>query len=182
MVLAELGEGAARTYRFAVAFKRGGDDNALAGAAARADFEWRDRCTPEPAAPALVLGDVRVAIEPGPYRFSRRSGTAGVGVRCLEAHDGRCRGRLALERRTPGAGRGIAMAAGRIDLRAGTRTTIALKLNRRAAHRIAASGALPVRAYVTARDAQGRTLRVSYRDRLVYPARGRARAPRSRRR
>jgi spore coat-associated protein N len=169
--LGDLAVDSSRTYRFTVGFDRGPDDNDYAGATARADFEWRDRCVPEPSEPALVLGDVRLAIAPGPYRFSRRTGAAHVSVRCLAADSGACRGRIELERRRPGQGRGIALAVGAIDIRVGARRTIAIRLNRRARRRIAGSRVVPVRAYVTARDARGRRHRVAYRDRLVYSRR-----------
>jgi hypothetical protein len=165
--LGGLPAGAARTYRFQIAFERGPGDDSLAGASARADFEWRDSCVPEPAAP-LELGDVRVALAPGPYRFAGRTGTARVGVRCLTAASGACRGRLELERRTSGQGRGIALAVGRIDVAAGARSTATLRLNGRARRRVAGRGVLAVRAYLTVRDAQGRPHRVARRERLLY--------------
>ena len=169
--IGDMAEGAARTYRFTVAFARGADDNSYAGASARADFEWLDRCVPEPAG-ALALGDTRLAIDPGPYRFSTRTGSARVVVRCLEAPAGACSGRIELERRSSGQGRGIALAVGRFRVASGHRRAFTLRLNPRARRRVRSKGLVAVRAYVVARDEQGRTHRAAYRDRLLY---GRAR-------
>lgn len=163
----DLARDAERTFRFTVTFDRGPDDNAYAGATARADFEWRDSCSPETAAAPLALGDVRLVIAPGPYRFSARTRTARVGVRCVAAEAGVCRGRIELERRVPGRGRGIAMAVGTIAVREGRRATVALRLNPRAGRHMARKGSVPVRAFVTVRGAGGRRHRVAYRDRLV---------------
>jgi hypothetical protein len=185
--------GESRTYRFTVAMRDGGPggtDNAYARASARVDFDWletavaHDVCPersedhvelPAAAAPAsgetLRLGDVRMAIEPGPYRFAQRSGTARVGVRCISSDTGVCRGRLELERRTAGQGRGIALAVGDIAVTVGSRKAIVLRLNPRAVRRIASTGVVPVRAHARVRDASGRWRRASYRDRLVVGAR-----------
>ena len=164
--LGDLAAGESRTYRFTVSFDRGAGDQGYAGASARADFEWLDRCAPEPR-PALALGDTRIAVDPGPYRFAGRSGTAKLGIRCLEA-PAACAGRVELERRQPGRGRGIAMAVGRFRIRAGARRTITLKLNARARRRITSAHLVPVRAYVTATGADGRRHRAAYRDKLRY--------------
>ncbi len=172
-VLDDLPEDASRDYRFTVAFERGAGDDAYAGASARADFEWLDRCEPTPTpTTALALGDTRLAVEPGPYRFSGPTGTARVAVRCAESPSGSCAGRIELERRSPGQGRGIALAVGRFRVGAGARRVVTLRLNARARRRIRSRGFVPVRAYVTATDASGRRHRAAYRDRLLY---GRAR-------
>lgn len=180
--LGAFAAGESRTYRFTVAFAAGRADNAYAGASARVDYEWLqtaaalDAC-PEraPDAPSLRVGDTRVAIEPGPYRFAGASGTATVGVRCIDSDTSVCRGRLVLERHRRGQGRGIAMAVGGFAVPAGERRRIVLRLNPRARRRIARTGIVPVRAYVTARDASGRLHRAAYRDKLLYVA---ARRPR----
>jgi hypothetical protein len=183
--LGRFAAGESRTYRFEVAFPSGGaSDNAYAGATTRVDYEWletgdlRDACPdradetvdlPETAVPGdLHVGDMRLAIEPGPYRFGRRSGTARVGIRCIEGPADGCTGRLELERARRGQGRGIALAVGRFSVPAGGRRTVRLRLNARARRRIAAHGVVPVRAFVIARDASGRVHRVAYRDKLVY--------------
>lgn len=177
-----IGAGGARTYRFTVTFERGSRDNAHMGQAARADFEWRDRCgaPPPPVAPrdaeppsrgTYALGDLRLAIGRGPYRFARRGGTARVGVRCLASDTGTCRGRLELERWKGGQGKGIAMAVGRFTVPAGGRRRVKLALNPRARRRIRSKRSVRVRAYVTATDASGRRHRVAYRDRLVFRGR-----------
>jgi spore coat-associated protein N len=186
--LGEFAAGEQRTYRFTVAFPDGGPgaDNALAGASARVDYEWletavaREACPagsedavelPDPptaAAQTPELGDVELAIEPGPFRFSERDGTARVGIRCIGSATGRCNGRLELERRKAGEGKRIAMAVGRFDIRRGARRTITVRLNGRARRRIAAVRRVPVRAYLTAIGADGRRHRVSYRDKLLY--------------
>jgi hypothetical protein len=70
------------------------------------------------------------------------------------------------------------MALGNFDIDAGERKTIALTLNPRARRRIATIGRVPVRAYVTAIGAHGRRHRVSYRDKLLYGATGKARRSR----
>jgi hypothetical protein len=197
--LGELAAGEQRTYRFTVTFPEGGAggaDNGLAGATARVDYEWletaavRDVCPassedavelPDPPtaqAQTPDLGDVELAIEPGPFRFSGRRGTAQVGIRCIASPTGRCDGRIELERRKAGQGRRLAMAVGRFDVNAGQRKTITLTLNGRAKRRITTTGLVPVRAYVTAVGANGRRHRVSYRDRLVYAASTQARRPR----
>jgi hypothetical protein len=111
---------------------------------------------------------MRLAIVPGPYRFSGRRGTAKVGIRCIESAAGTCRGRLALERWKGGQGKGIAMAVGRFAIKAGTRRKVTIKLNSRARRRIKSKRAVAVRAFVTATDASGRRHRVAYKDRLVY--------------
>ena len=170
-VVGDLPEGASRTYRFTVAFERGAGDDAYAGASARADFQWLDRCEPRAGA-ALSLGDTRLAVDPGPYRFSARGGTARVAVRCDESPSGSCVGRIELERRSPGQGRGIALAVGRFRVASGARRAVILRLNARARRRIRSRGLVSVRAYVTATDAAGRRHRAAYRDRLLY---GRAR-------
>lgn len=184
-----------RAYRFVVRFPDGGPgaDNRYAGASTRVDYEWlqasaaSDRCSvaapldlvqAESAPPAqagfhdVELGDMKLAIEPGPYRFSRRSGTARVGVHCVASDSGTCRGRLQLERRTSGQGRGLAMAVGTFSSRAGDTKKIVLRLNRRARRRITSTGTVAVRAYVTAKDSRGREHRVAYRDKLTYGRRG----------
>jgi hypothetical protein len=112
-----------------------------------------------------------MAIEPGPYRFAHRSGTARVGVRCISSDTGVCRGRLELERRAAGQGRGIALAVADIAVTVGSRKAIVLRLNPRAVRRIASTGVVPVRAHARVRDASGRWRRASYRDRLVVGAR-----------
>jgi hypothetical protein len=112
-----------------------------------------------------------VAIAPGPYRFTGRTGTAKVGVRCIAAAAGRCTGRIELERRARGRGRGIALAVGSFKIPTGKRRTITLKLNARARRHITTKGLVPVRAYVTATDASGRRHRAAYRDRLRYSRR-----------
>ena len=197
--LGDLRAGTSRTYRFTATFETGPDDNAFAGAGASADFEWLPGCGPEaeahpdtppagsepsasPAGPAppgaapehgntLTLGDTRLAIAPGPYRFTGRTGTAKVAVRCIASATGRCTGRIELERRSPGRGRGIAMATGRFAIPAGRTRTIKLELNTRARRHITTKGLVPVRAYVTATDANGRRHRAAYRDRLRYSRR-----------
>jgi hypothetical protein len=180
--LGQLDGGESRTYVFTVGLARDAG-NAYAGATARVDYEWlqtaaaRDACPersddgvelPVAGEVALTLADLRLAIEPGPYRFARRTGTARVGIRCLLSAAGVCRGRLELERRRAGQGRGLAMAVGNFNVPTGKRRTITVRLNRRARRRISATGAVPVRAFVTARDAAGRRHRVAYRDRLIY--------------
>jgi hypothetical protein len=180
VALVDLPAGAARTYRFTATFESGPDDNRHAGTSASADFEWLPGCGAEAEAQPqhdpvrntpLTLGDTRVAIAPGPYRFSGRTGTAKVGVRCIAAAAGRCTGRIELERRAPGRGRGIALAVGRFTVRAGKQRTITLKLNARARRHITTTGLVPVRAFVTATDANGRRHRAAYRDRLRYSRR-----------
>ena len=180
--LGRFGAGESRTYAFTVGLSRDAG-NAYAGASARVDYEWLQTAAAREACPersddgvelpgagevALTLADLRLAIEPGPYRFARRTGTARVGIRCLSAESGVCRGRLELERRRRGQGRGLAMAIGRFAIPAGERRTITIRLNGRARRRISTTGAVPVRAHVTARDATGRRHRVAYRDRLIY--------------
>lgn len=123
----------------------------------------------------VTIGDARLAIVPGPYRFAGRRGTAKVRIRCIEAPAGACRGRLELERWKGGQGKGIAMAVGRFAIPSGERRAVTLRLNPRARRRIVAKRAIAVRAYVTARDARGKTHRVAYRDRLVYRPAGRRR-------
>jgi hypothetical protein len=192
--LGELAAGESRTYRFSVEFPDGGPkgaDNGYAGASATVDYEWletaaaRDACpgrsedSVELADPALpptqtspqvtaTLAEMKLAIMPGPYRLSARTGTAKVGIRCIRSLTGTCKGRLELERRKHGQGRGIAMAVGNFDVQAGRRERITLKLNRRAYRRITTKGLIAVRAYVIARDAHGRRHRVAYRDRLLF--------------
>jgi spore coat-associated protein N len=159
--LGHLGGGEARTYRFTATFDRGVNDNVYAGASARADFEWRDGCDgdgrdaepPAPAplpadTPALALGDTRVALDPGPYRFAARTGTTRIGARCVSSTATTCVGTLELERRQPHGGRGIAMAKARFRIPAGKRRTITLKLNARARRLIARKGSVPVLARV----------------------------------
>jgi hypothetical protein len=190
--LGELAAGERRVYSFTVALPDSAD-NAVAGASARVDYEWletgvaRDVCPPSsedavelpdpPTAPAQTpeLGDVELAIEPGPFRFAERDGSATVGIRCIESATGRCTGRLELERWNTGQGKRIAMALGAFDIEAGDRKTTVLRLNRRARRRIASVGRVPVRAYVTAIGARGRRHRASYRDKLLYGATGKAR-------
>ena len=177
--LGDLPAGASRTYSFSVLFPPGPGDDAAAGGAARADFEWSEGCVPPPET-LLAVGNVSFAVSPGPYRFSPASGTASVGVRCIAAEDDRCRGRLVLERREHGRGRGIAMAVGRIDAHAGRSQMATLRLNARARRWLAGRGVVPVRAYLVARDSRGRVHRASYRDRLVYPRRARSGGRRAR--
>jgi spore coat-associated protein N len=143
--LAELPGGAARTYRFTVTFERGEGDNAYAGASARADLEWRDGCA---GAAPLALGETRVTLDPGPYRYAARTGTARVGVRCLSSASPTCSGTLALERRQPHRGRGIALAKARFAAPAGRRRTITLHLNARARRLVARKGSVPFLAWV----------------------------------
>jgi hypothetical protein len=183
VALGSVAGGESRSYRFTVAFAPGGPgDNAYAGSVTRVDYEWvqsndvSGRCTmrsdlAEPDvgnAHSVSVGDMAVAIEPGPYRFSRRTGKAAVRVRCLRSPTGVCRGRIELERRRGGEGRGIAMAVGGFSVRAGKRTTVRLTLNARARKRVTTTGTVPVRAYVTAKDTRGRKHRAAYRDRLTY--------------
>jgi hypothetical protein len=189
--LGEFAVGEQRTYRFTVTFPDGGPggtDNGFAGASARVDYEWletgvaRDACPASsedavelpdpPTAPAQTaeLGDVELAIEPGPFRFSARDGTAKIGIRCIASPTGRCDGRLELERWRAGQGKRLAMALGTFSIEAGQRKTITLTLNQRARRRITATGRVPVRAHVTARGANGRRHRVSYRDELLHGA------------
>jgi hypothetical protein len=193
--LGEVAAGHERTYRFTVDLPRDAG-NGIAGASARVDYEWletavaREACPagsedavelPEPpTAPAQTpeLGAVELAIEPGPFRFAARDGTAKVGIRCVASPTGRCTGRLELERWKVGQGRRIAMAVGAFDIARGRRKTVTLSLNGRARRRIAAVGRVPVRAYVTAIGAHGRRHRVSYRDKLLYGASGKARRSR----
>jgi hypothetical protein len=193
--LGELGAGDQRTYRFTVALPRGAG-NAVAGASAYVDYEWletavaREACpagsedavelADPPTAPAQTpeLGGVELAIEPGPFRFAERDGTAKVGIRCVASATGRCTGGLELERWKSGQGKRIAMAVGTFDIPRGQRKTVTLALNRRARRRIAAVGRVPVRAYVTAIGAHGRRHRVSYRDKLLYGASGKPRRSR----
>jgi hypothetical protein len=197
--LGEFAAGEHRTYRFTIAFPDGGPggaDNGVAGASARVDYEWletgvaRGDCLasaedavelPEaPTAPAQTaeLGDLELAIEPGPFRFSRRNGTAGIGIRCITSPTGRCDGRLELERWRAGQGKRLAMALGTFSIEAGQRKTITLSLNQRAKRRITTRGRVPVRVYVTATGANGRRHRVSYRDQLRYRAAKKARRTR----
>ncbi|MEA2479086.1 MAG: hypothetical protein QOJ07_1008 [Thermoleophilaceae bacterium] len=174
--LGDFEPGEARRYRFAVAWPDGGPggaDNAYAGASARLDLEWvqsaADECSGLPvAAPALELGDMTLRVAPGPYRFTGRTGTASVAIRCIATKQPACAGRLELERRTSGQGRGLAMAVGRFAIDAGTTRRVTLRLNGRARRRVAGKRVVPVRAYVVARDASGRRHRAAYRDRLVY--------------
>jgi hypothetical protein len=192
--LGRFAAGEARTYRFTVAFPdggRGGADNAYAGASARVDYEWlesagaRDDCPhasddvvelpespPERSPGDIAVGDMLIAIDRGPYRFSSRTGTARIGIRCIRSSTGACRGRIELERRRAGEGRGIALAVGTFAVRASDRGRIVLRLNARARRRITSTGLVAVRAYVTARDARGRRHRVAYRDKLLYGTAG----------
>ena len=116
----------------------------------------------------VTLGDMQIAIVPGPYKFSGRTGTATVGIRCIRSDTGTCKGRLELERWKGGQGKGIAMAVGDFTVKAGRRKQVTLKLNARAKRRITSTGLIAVRAYVTAKDASGRRHRVAYKDRLRY--------------
>jgi hypothetical protein len=172
--LGTFDEGESRTYTFAVALPAT-TGNAYAGASTTVDYEWLNACPGDPLPPPspaddrrVTAGDTRLAIEPGPYRFSRGRGTARVGIRCLSAASGSCTGRLELERWKARQGKGIAMAVGRFDIDAGHRRTIVLTLNDRARRRITSTGLVDVRAYVMARSANGRHYRVAYRDRLLY--------------
>jgi hypothetical protein len=187
--LGMLAAGQSRTYSFTLAFPPGYDDNRYAGASVRVGYEWRqtaaarDACPDRsddavelPGAPlAPRVGDVRLAIARGPYRFDRRRGTTRVAIRCIASDTRRCAGRLQLERAAAGQGKGIVLATRRFDVRAGRRAAIVLRLGARARRRMAVTGLLAVRARAVVRDSRGGTHSFTYRGRLVDPAaRGRA--------
>ena len=197
--LGEFDAKESRTYRLTVEFPDGGPqgaDNDYAGASASVDYEWlesavaRDTCPdqsedsvrlPDPALPAAqtaTLADMKLAIMRGPYKFSARAGTAQVGIRCIRSSTGTCKGRLELERWKTGQGRGIAMAVGNFSVKAGERKRITLRLNPRAKRRITSRGLIAVRAYVIAKDAEGRRHSLAYRDRLLLRSARRTRGAR----
>ena len=60
------------------------------------------------------------------------------------------------------------MATARFSVKAGTTRKVTIKLNARARKRVASTGTVAVRAYVTARDAHGRRVHAVYRDKLIY--------------
>jgi hypothetical protein len=193
--LGMLVAGQSRTYSFTLAFRPGHDDNRYAGASVRVGYEWRqtaaardgcpdrsDDAVEVPGAPlAPRLGDVRLAIARGPYRFDRRRGTTRVTIRCIASDTRRCSGRLTLERSAAGRSKAIALAVARFDVRAGRRGTIVLRLNAPGRRRMAATRSLAVRARAVVRDSSGGTRSFTHRGRLVDPAARTAR-PRGRRR
>ena len=116
----------------------------------------------------VSLPGMRVAIDPGPYRFAGRRGTAKVGVRCLASAAGACAGRVRVERWASGRSGGPAMASGRFSAAVGRKRPMRLRLTARARHRVVGARAVAVRVAVTARAADGRRHRAYYRGTLLY--------------